>query len=462
MPLTVKALYTDPAPYAGQLIALRGWLRTVRDSKAFGFLELNDGSTVKNIQIIIDSILHNFSQVVKLGAGAAVRAEGTLVLTPDARQPFELKATSVEIEGASAPEYPLQKKRHSREYLRTIAHLRPRANTFHAAFKIRSEAAFAIHEFFHRRGFVYAHTPIITGSDAEGAGELFRVSVIDPQNPPLTSDGRVDYSRDFFNKQTGLTVSGQLQAEAFALAFAQTYTFGPTFRAENSNTPRHAAEFWMVEPEIAFADLRDDMNLAEELIKSVIGDVQRACPDEMDFLARRVDPSLPDRLAQLQNAAFVRLTYTQAVAELQKHRDRFECPLDWGADPRTEHERFLVEHVAGGPVFITDYPRDIKAFYMRLNDDGRTVAAMDLLTPVVGELIGGSQREERIDILTARMEALGLSQAEYNWYLDLRRFGGTRHAGFGLGFERLLMLLTGLDNIRDVIPFPRTAGAALF
>ena len=454
--VNVKALHRSPLPYAGQTIALQGWLRTVRDSKSFGFLELNDGSTVNTIQIVIDDALPNFAELVKLGVGAAVQAEGTLVLTPNARQPFELKASSVTIEGASPPEYPLQKKRHSMEYLRTIAHLRPRANTLHAVFRVRSEAAFAIHDYFHRRGFVYTHTPIITDSDAEGAGALFRVTTIDPQQPPLTSKGRVDYARDFFGRETGLTVSGQLEAEAFALTYAKTYTFGPTFRAENSNTTRHAAEFWMIEPEIAFADLNDDMALAEDMVKSVIGHVLETCPDEMDFLTHRIDPLLLDRLIRIRDSAFSHMTYTQAIDQLHKHK--FESPVDWGRDLQTEHERFLTEHVVGGPVFVTDYPRDIKAFYMRQNDDGRTVAAMDMLVPGVGELIGGSQREERADRLANRMQELGLSEESYRWYLDLRRFGGVRHAGFGLGFERLIMYLTGMENIRDVIPFPRTAG----
>ena len=456
--ITINSLHTDPAPYAGQAVAVRGWLRTVRDSKSFGFLEVNDGSTVKNIQIVINTGLDNFSELVKLNAGAAIRASGTLVSTPEARQPFEIQAERVEIEGSSHSDYPLQKKRHSMEYLRTITHLRPRANTFHSVFRVRSEAAYAIHDFFHRRGFVYVHTPIITGSDAEGAGELFRVTTIDPDRPPLTPDGHVDYGRDFFGGQTSLTVSGQLEAEAFALAFGKTYTFGPTFRAENSNTPRHAAEFWMIEPEIAFADLKDDMDLAEDIIKSVIGDVMAACPHEMAFFEQRVDPTLPDRLTKVRDAAFGHMTYTQAIEALQKHKEHFTYPVVWGSDLQTEHERFLAEQVVGGPVFVTDYPRDIKAFYMRQNDDGRTVAAMDLLAPGVGELVGGSQREERADVLANRMLQLGISPEQYRWYLDLRRYGGCRHAGFGLGFERLVMYLTGMVNIRDVIPFPRTAG----
>jgi len=462
IPITVKTLHADPAPYTSQPLTLTGWLRTVRDSKAFGFLELNDGSTVKNIQVVVDAALPNFAELVKLGAGAAVRVTGTLVLTPDARQPFELRASSVEIEGVSPPDYPLQKKRHSLEYLRGIAHLRPRANTFSAVFRVRSEAAYAIHDFFHRRGFVYVHTPIITGSDAEGAGELFRVTTLDAIKPPLTADGQVDYAKDFFGKRTALTVSGQLQAEAFALAYGKTYTFGPTFRAENSNTPRHAAEFWMIEPEIAFADLTDDMRLAEEMVKSVIGYVLETCPDETDFFQQRVDPALRERLEKVRDADFAHLTYAEAMAELQKHKDRFEYPVTWGSDLQTEHERFLTEHTVGGPVFVTDYSKDIKAFYMRQNDDGRTVAAMDLLVPGVGELIGGSQREERLDKLTARMWELGLSEEEYGWYLDLRRYGGTRHAGFGLGFERLIMYLTGMENIRDVVAFPRTPGNAAY
>ncbi|MDR3207885.1 MAG: asparagine--tRNA ligase [Oscillospiraceae bacterium] len=461
-PVTVKEILSGPEALAGESVALRGWLRTVRDSNSFGFLELNDGSTVKNVQIVIDGALANFAELVKLNVGASVRAEGALVLTPDARQPFEVKATAVAVEGTSTPDYPLQKKRHSMEYLRTIAHLRPRTNTFHAVFRVRSEAAFAIHDFFHSRRFVYTHTPIITGSDAEGAGEMFRVTTLDPQKPPLTADGRVDYGKDFFGKETNLTVSGQLEAEVFALAFAKTYTFGPTFRAENSNTPRHAAEFWMIEPEIAFADLKDDMALAEGMVKHVISHVLAACPDEMAFFNERVDTALLARLEHVRGSDFGHLTYTEAMAELQKHKDKFEYPVTWGSDLQTEHERFLTEQVVGRPVFITDYPKEIKAFYMRLNDDGKTVAAMDLLVPAVGELIGGSQREERLDRLEARITELGLHPADYGWYLDLRRFGGAKHAGFGLGFERMIMYLTGMGNIRDVIAFPRTVGSAEF
>ncbi|MCL2747650.1 MAG: asparagine--tRNA ligase [Oscillospiraceae bacterium] len=456
---TVRSLYAGPALFAGQVIAVQGWLRAVRDSKAVGFLDLNDGSTVNNIQIVVDAGLANYSEVVKLGVGAAVRVEGTFLATPGARQPFELQADTVRIEGESSPAYPLQKKRHTLEYLRTIAHLRPRANTFHSVFRVRSELGFAIHSFFHERGFVQVHTPIITGSDAEGAGDMFRVTVLDPAAPPLAYDGQVDFSRDFFGGRTGLTVSGQLEAEAFALAFAKTYTFGPTFRAENSNTPRHAAEFWMIEPEIAFADLHDDMDLAEDMLKSAIGGVLAACPSEMAFFAQHIDKTLVERLEKVQSATFSRMTYTQAIGELQKHKGRFVYPVDWGSDLQTEHERFLTGQVVGGPVFITDYPKDIKAFYMRQNDDGRTVAAMDLLVPGVGELIGGSQREERVDVLVARMLALGMPVEDYSWYLDLRRYGGVRHAGFGLGFERLIMYLTGMENIRDVVAFPRTAGS---
>ncbi|MDR0671090.1 MAG: asparagine--tRNA ligase [Oscillospiraceae bacterium] len=458
----VRALLRDAPARGGRTVALRGWLRTVRAGKTLAFLELGDGSTVRAVQVVADASLPEFAALSKLGAGAAVLVRGELVLTPQARQPFEIRARSVEIEGACASDYPLQKKRHSMEYLRTVAHLRPRARTFQSVFRVRSEAAFAIHDFFHRRGFVLVHTPIITASDAEGAGEMFRVTTLDPDAPPRTPDGRVDFSKDFFGKQTGLTVSGQLEAEAFALAFAKTYTFGPTFRAENSNTPRHAAEFWMIEPEIAFADLRDDMRLAEDLVKHIIARVLEACPDEMEFFNSFIDPTLLARLMLVRDSAFGRMTYTEAMEALARAADRFTYPVSWGSDLQTEHERFLTEQVAQKPVFVTDYPREIKAFYMRQNDDGKTVAAMDLLVPAVGELVGGSQREERADVLAARMRALGLAEADYAWYLDLRRFGGVRHAGFGLGFERMLMYLTGMANIRDVIAFPRISGSAEF
>ncbi len=454
-------------------VTLQGWVRTVRASKHFAFLELADGSTVKSIQVVLDEALPNFTEITKLNVGAAVEVSGSLVLTPEARQPFEMKATCVRVEGSSPPEYPLQKKRHSLEFLRGITHLRPRTNTFQSAFRVRSEAAFAIHDFFHSRGFLYVHTPIITASDAEGAGEMFRVTTLPAENPPRLPDagqvsgqeagapeGTVDFSQDFFGCKTHLTVSGQLEAEAYALAFGKTYTFGPTFRAENSNTPRHAAEFWMIEPEMAFADLEDDMRLAEDMVKHVLAYVLEACPHEMEFFNTHVDTGLEARLTHILTSEFGRLPYTEAIKILEQSKETFTYPVYWGCDLKTEHERYLTETVMHKPVFVTDYPQEIKAFYMRQNDDGRTVAAMDLLVPGVGELIGGSQREERYDRLRARLEAMGLPVESYAWYLDLRRFGGTRHAGFGLGFERLILYLTGLANIRDVIPFPRTAGSA--
>ncbi len=459
---TVKNIFLDPQASQGKELCVAGWVRTVRDSKAFGFIELNDGSSVKSIQIVLDDGLPNFSQAVRLNVGTALIVRGSLILTPQSKQPFELKAAVLTVEGESTPEYPLQKKRHSLEYLRTIAHLRPRTNTFNAVFRVRSEAAFAIHAFFHERGFVYAHTPLITGSDAEGAGEMFRVSTLDPKSPPLTKDGQVDYAQDFFGKQTNLTVSGQLEAEVFALAFSKTYTFGPTFRAENSNTPRHAAEFWMIEPEIAFAELPDDMRLAEDMVRYVIRHVLKTCPHEVQFFNDFIDKGLIERLNLVADSTFGRLTYTEAIEILEKHKDRFEYPVYWGCDLQTEHERFITEEIVKKPVFLIDYPKEIKAFYMRQNDDGKTVAAMDLLVPGVGELIGGSQREERHDVLLARLNELGLNPEDYWWYLDLRRFGGTRHCGFGLGFERLIMYLTGISNIRDVIAFPRTVGTAEF
>jgi len=458
----VKEIFLSPEKYGDKKISVAGWVRTARDLKNFGFIEVNDGSTVKNIQVVADTSLDNFSQAVNLNVGTAVIVEGTLVLTPQAKQPFEIKAESVAVEGESPADYPLQKKRHTFEYLRTIAHLRPRANTFNAVFRVRSEMAFAIHDFFHSRGFVYAHTPIITCSDAEGAGEMFRVTTLDAENPPRTEGGEVDFSKDFFGKSAGLTVSGQLEAEIFAQAYGKTYTFGPTFRAENSNTPRHAAEFWMIEPEIAFADLKDDMDLAEAMVKHIINHVFKTCPDEMEFFGKFVDSGLIERLKLVASSDFARMTYTEAVAELEKVKDQFEYPVYWGCDLQTEHERYLTEKVAKKPVFVTDYPKEIKAFYMRLNDDGKTVAAADLLVPGIGELIGGSQREERLELLEKRIEELGMEKENYWWYLDLRRYGGTHHAGFGLGFDRMLMYLTGMSNIRDVQPFPRTAGSADF
>ena len=453
----------DPAAFADREITVCGWARTIRDMKSFGFLELNDGSCFKGLQVVFAAdTVGNYADVAKQNVGAAFAVRGTFVLTPEAKQPFELKAAEIRLEGASAPEYPLQKKRHSVEYLRTVAHLRPRTNLFNAVFRIRSTAAFAIHDFFQSRGFVYVNTPLITGSDCEGAGEMFRVTTLDVNDPPRTEDGQVDWSRDFFGHETSLTVSGQLNGESYAMAFGSIYTFGPTFRAENSNTPRHAAEFWMIEPEIAFADLEDDMELAEGMLKYVIRTVLDKCGQEIEFLNSFVDKGLRDRLELVASSDFARVSYTEAIEILQKSGEDFKYPVSWGCDLQTEHERYLSEKHFGRPVFVTDYPKEIKAFYMRLNEDGKTVAAVDCLAPGIGEIIGGSQREERLDKLEQRMEELGLDQSGYQWYLDLRRFGGTRHAGFGLGFERLIMYLTGVSNIRDVIPFPRTAGSADF
>lgn len=463
MPYTeIKALYADASAYEKKEIEVAGWLRTVRDSKSFAFLELNDGSCHKSVQVVVNDSVDNFRAIAGLNVGTAVIARGNLLLTPDAKQPFELQAMSVTVEGVSPPEYPLQKKRHSVEFLREIAHLRPRTNLFSAVFRVRSEAAFAIHQFFHERGFVYAHTPIITGSDAEGAGEMFRVTTLDINNPPRLESGEVDAKRDFFGKETHLTVSGQLEAECFAQSFGKTYTFGPTFRAENSNTPRHAAEFWMIEPEIAFSDLSDCMELAEAMVKSALGHVMNACAQELEFFNSFIDKGLLERLDFVLNSQFGHMTYTDAIAELEKNNENFQYPVHWGSDLQTEHERYLTEQVAKRPLFVTDYPKEIKAFYMRQNEDGKTVAAMDLLVPGVGELIGGSQREERLELLQARIEELGLPMEAYTWYLDLRRFGSTRHAGYGLGFERLIMYLTGVSNIRDIQAFPRVPGWAEF
>ena len=459
---TVRELFADPAAYLSREITLGGWIRTVRDSKNFGFIELNDGSCFKNLQLVLDASMDGYETAIHYNVGAAIIVTGTLVESPGAKQPYELRVSSVTLEGASDPSYPLQKKRHSVEFMREIAHLRPRANLYNAAFRVRSEAAFAIHSFFHGRGFVYAHTPLITASDCEGAGEMFRVTTLDLDNIPRTEDGAVDYSQDFFGKSANLTVSGQLNAETFALAYGKTYTFGPTFRAEKSYTARHAAEFWMIEPEIAFADLDDDMQLAEDMLKYVIRHVLDTCGAEIDFFTQFLDKELRGRLEKLVDSTFTRLDYTDAVAELEKVRDRFEYPVYWGCDLQSEHERYLTEQVVGGPTFLINYPKEIKAFYMRLNDDGKTVAAADLLVPGIGELIGGSQREERIDVLKARMAECGLDEKDYWWYLDLRRYGGTRHAGFGLGFERLIMYLTSISNIRDVLPFPRTTKSAEF
>jgi len=447
----------------GMEVNLCGWARNIRISKLFGFIELNDGTSFKNVQIVFEQdTLANFDKIAHLNVGAAVQIKGNIVLTPQAKQPFEVKASEIFIEGESTPEYPLQKKRHSFEYLRTIAHLRPRTNTFSAVFRLRSVAAQAIHRFFHSNNFVYVHTPIITASDAEGAGAMFRVTTLDMQNTPKTEQGRIDYKQDFFGKSTNLTVSGQLEGEAYALAFKKIYTFGPTFRAENSNTARHAAEFWMIEPEITFADLNDDMALAEDMLKYVIKAVMDECPAEMEFFNAHIDNTLIERLNSVIESDFGHITYTEAVAELIKNNDNFEYPVKWGVDLQTEHERYITEQLFKKPVFVTDYPKDIKAFYMRQNDDGKTVAAMDLLVPAVGEIIGGSQREERFELLQQRMVEMDISEEEYEWYLDLRRYGGAKHAGFGLGFERAIMYLTGMQNIRDVVPFPRTVGNAEF
>ncbi|MDD6309302.1 MAG: asparagine--tRNA ligase [Clostridia bacterium] len=442
------------APKQDAEVVVTGWVRSIRVSKNFGFIAINDGSCFKTLQIVFDEGTDGFAVATKLNVGAAIVVTGKVVLTPEAKQPLEIHAKKVEIEGASTPEYPLQKKRHSFEYLRTIAHLRPRSNTFSAVFRIRSLCAYAIHKFFQENGFVYVHSPIITGSDCEGAGEMFRVTTLEP--------GETDFSKDFFGKATSLTVSGQLNAEAMAQSYGSVYTFGPTFRAENSNTTRHAAEFWMIEPEIAFADLADDMELAEAMVKYVISYVLENAPDELAFLNQFVDNGLLERLSSVANASFAHVTYTEAIELLEKNKDQFDYPVFWGADLQTEHERYLTEKVFGRPVFVTDYPKEIKAFYMRMNEDNKTVAAMDLLVPGIGELIGGSQREERLEKLVARMEELGMEPAEYNWYLDLRRYGTTKHAGFGLGFERMVMYVTGITNIRDVLPFPRTVGTAEF
>lgn len=458
----IADLFHNSAALAGTAVAVCGWVRNLRVSKSFGFIELNDGSFFKPVQVVFDEKLANFSQVAKLNVGAALCVKGILTLTPDARQPFELTAREIAVEGASTPDYPIQPKRHSMEYLRSVAHLRARTNTFSAVFRVRSLIAYAVHQFFHERGFVYVHTPIITGSDAEGAGEMFAVSTLDVDQPPRTADGKVDYGADFFGKRVNLTVSGQLEGETYAMAFGKIYTFGPTFRAENSNTTRHAAEFWMIEPEIAFADLADDMRLAEDMLKYIIRYCLDHAPEEMAFFNQFVDKGLLKRLTNVVNSNFARVTYTEAIALLEKNNAAFAYPVAWGSDLQTEHERYLTEQVFGRPVFVTDYPKEIKSFYMRQNDDGKTVAAMDLLVPGVGELIGGSQREERLGLLTQRMRELGLDERDYGWYLDLRRYGSTRHAGFGLGFERAVMYITGMGNIRDVIPYPRTAGNAQF
>ena len=463
MKTTVREIFADANKFSDQEVLVSGWIRTIRSSNVFGFIEINDGTFFKNIQVVFESeFLENYKQIASMNVGASLNITGKLVLTPEAKQPFEIKATKIEIEGMSTPDYPLQKKRHSSEFLRTIAHLRPRTNLFSAVFRVRSLAAYAIHKFFNERNFVYTHTPLITASDCEGAGEMFKVTTFDLDNIPHTDDGDIDFSKDFFGKSANLTVSGQLNGETYAMAFRNIYTFGPTFRAENSNTTRHAAEFWMIEPEIAFADLADDMELAEDMLKFVINYVLENAPEEMQFFNSFVDKGLLDRLNSIVNSNFGRVTYTEAIEILKKNNANFEYPVEWGSDLQTEHERYLTEEVFKRPVFVTDYPKEIKAFYMRLNDDGKTVAAMDCLVPGIGEIIGGSQREERLDVLTARMKELGLKEEDYSWYLDLRRYGGTKHAGFGLGFERAVMYLTGVSNIRDVIPFPRTVGNAEF
>ena len=454
--VSIKELYREKENFVGKDITVGGWVRSIRDSKTFGFIVLNDGSFFEPLQIVYGDGLDNFAKIGKLNVGSALIVSGTLVETPGAKQPFEIQAKEVLVEGESTADYPLQKKRHSLEYLRTIAHLRPRTNTFQAVFRVRSLIAYAIHRFFQERGFVYVHTPLITGSDCEGAGEMFQVTTLDLQNPPLTPEGKVDYSQDFFGKETNLTVSGQLNVETFAMAFKNVYTFGPTFRAENSNTTRHAAEFWMIEPEIAFADLKDDMILAESMIKYVIRYVLENAPEEMNFFNQFIDKGLLERLRHVADSDFGHVTYTEAIRILEQHNDEFEYKVFWGCDLQTEHERYLTEKEFKRPVFVTDYPKEIKAFYMKLNEDGKTVAAMDCLVPGIGEIIGGSQREDNLELLEKRMEELGLQKEDYDFYLDLRKYGSARHAGFGLGFERCVMYLTGMGNIRDVIPFPRT------
>ena len=454
--IEIRELYKNQEAYLDKEITVGGWVRSIRDSKAFGFIVINDGTFFTPLQVVYHDDMENFEEISKLNVGAAVVVTGTLVATPQAKQPFEIQAKTVTVEGASAPDYPLQKKRHSFEYLRTIAHLRPRTNTFQAVFRVRSLTAYALHKFFQERGFVYVHTPIITGSDCEGAGEMFRVTTMDMENVPKTENGAVDYTQDFFGKETSLTVSGQLNAETYAQAFGNVYTFGPTFRAENSNTTRHAAEFWMLEPEMAFADLEDDMDLAEDMLKYVINYVMENAPEEMNFFNSFVDKGLIDRLTNVATSEFARITYTDAIEILKKHNDKFEFKVSWGIDLQTEHERYLTEEVYKRPVFVTDYPKEIKAFYMKQNPDGKTVAAVDCLVPGIGEIIGGSQREDDYEKLATRMEELGMKTEDYGFYMDLRKYGSTRHAGFGLGFERCIMYLTGMGNIRDVIPFPRT------
>ncbi len=461
--IEIKQLFRHPEAYADKEVTVVGWARNLRDQKSFAFINLSDGSIFTPLQVVVDAhAVANFSEVVKQGVGTAFVIKGLVKLTPGAKQALELQASEVLVEGASPPEYPIQAKRHSNEYLRTVAHLRPRTNLFTAVFRVRSEAALAIHRFFGERNFIYVNTPIITASDAEGAGEMFQVTTLDLKNPPLTDDGEIDYAQDFFGKKTSLTVSGQLNAETFAQNFSKVYTFGPTFRAENSNTARHAAEFWMVEPEISFANLEDNMELAEDMLRYIIKELMERCPEELEFFNQWVDKGLLARLKNVVDTKFATITYTEAIKVLEEHNSEFKYPVFWGADIQTEHERFLSEKLFKGPVFVTDYPKEIKAFYMKLNDDGKTVRAMDCLVPGIGEIIGGSQREEDLDRLIKRINEMGLKEEDYAWYLDLRRFGSTHHAGFGLGFERLVMYVTGVSNIRDVCAFPRTAGSASF
>ena len=461
--IEIRELFTNTAEYADKEVTVYGWIRGNRSSNQFGFISLNDGTFFTPVQVVYEADkLDNYQEVSKFRLSAGVKVRGTLVLTPEAKQPFEIKADEITLEADSDPDYPLQKKRHTMEFLREIAHLRPRSNTFSAVFRVRSVAAYAIHQFFQERGFIYAHSPEITCSDAEGAGEMFQVTTLDLDNIPRNEDGTIDYTQDFFGKKANLTVSGQLEAEIMALAFRNVYTFGPTFRAENSNTARHASEFWMIEPEMAFCDLQGDMDIAEAMIKFIISEVLRKCPEEMKFFNSFVDKGLLERLDNIVNSDFERITYTQAVEILQKSGKKFEYPVEWGLELQTEHERYLTEEVYKKPIFVTDYPKDCKAFYMRLNDDGKTVAACDMLVPGVGEIIGGSQREERYDVLLRKIEDMGLTESDYDWYLDLRKYGGVKHAGFGLGFDRILMYMTGMSNIRDVQMFPRTPGNAEF
>ncbi len=461
--IQLKELFRNAEQYGGKEVVIRGWVRNNRSSNKFGFIELNDGTFFKSVQIVYEEeAVRNFEEIAKAYIATALMVRGILVLTPNAKQPFEIKAEEITIEAPSTPDYPLQPKRHSMEFLREIAHLRPRSNTFAAVFRVRSLVAYAIHQFFQENGFVYVHTPIITGSDCEGAGEMFRVTTLDLEKTPKKEDGTVDYSEDFFGKETSMTVSGQLEAETFALAFRKVYTFGPTFRAENSNTARHASEFWMIEPEVAFADLADNMELAEAMIKYIINFILEKAPEEMEFFSSFIDKGLLERLENIVNSDFARISYTEAVDLLLKSGKDFQYPVEWGIDLQTEHERYITEEIFKKPVFVTDYPKEIKAFYMRLNDDNKTVAACDLLVPGVGEIIGGSQREERYDVLKERMTEMGLKEEDYWWYLDLRKYGGVKHAGYGLGFERIIMYITGMSNIRDVLPFPRTPKTAEF